>query len=97
MRPAVAIISLTALAACDLPPPDPARVADQCEERAREAQGPTAGLTIGVNNRTGGFVSGNIGITSDFLRGLDPVEVYESCVFQRTGELPIRPPVLRDL
>jgi hypothetical protein len=30
------------------------------------------------------------------LRGLDPVAVYERCVFQRTGDLPIRPPVLRN-
>ncbi len=86
-----------ALAGCDLPPPDPVRVADQCEERARAAQAPTAGLTIGVNNRSGGFAEGNVGITSDFLRGLDPVRVYERCVFERTGEIPIRPPVLRDL
>ena len=97
MKPGVAILGLVALAACDLPPPDPARVADQCEERARAAQGPTAGLTVGINSNSGGFAEGNVGITSDYLRGLDPVKVYESCVFQRTGALPIRPPVLRDI
>ena len=86
-----------ALAGCDLPPPDPARVADQCEDRARDAQGPTAGLTLGLNNRSGGFAEGSVGITSDFLRGRDPVEVYESCVFARTGAPPIRPARLRDL
>lgn len=86
-----------ALAACDLPPPDPARVADQCEDRAREAQGPTANVTLGVNSNSGGFAEGSVGITSDFLRGRDPIEVYESCVFSRTGQPPIRPPVLRDL
>jgi len=26
---------------------------------------------------------------------LDPLEVYEQCVFDRTGQAPIRPPVLR--
>lgn len=97
MRYLLSTLCLLAVAACDLPPPDPARVADECEERARDAQGPTAGLTIGVNSNSGGFAEGNVGITSDFLRGLDPVEVYESCVLRRTGELPIRPPVLRDI
>jgi len=90
-------ISCLALAACDLPPPDPAKVADQCEERARAAQAPTSSVTIGVNSNSGGFASGSVGISSDFLRGRDPVAVYESCVFSRTGEPPIRPPQLRAL
>lgn len=97
MRNWAACIALVGLAACDLPPPDPARVADQCEQRAREAQAPTASLTLGANNRSGGFVEGSVGLTSDFLRGRDPLQVYEECVFARTGELPIRPPRLRDI
>lgn len=97
MMRVLAGISCLALAACELPPPDPARVADECEERARAAQGPTASVTIGANNRSGGFAEGSIGITSDFLRGIDPVQVYERCVFDRTGAIPIRPPKLRDL
>ena len=90
-------ISCVALAACDLPPPDPARVADQCEERARAAQGPTSQVTIGVNSDTGGFASGSVGVSSDFLQGRDPLQIYETCVFSRTGEPPIRPPVLRNI
>lgn len=95
MRRAAFISVALLLAACELPPPDPARVADACEERARAAQGPTGQVTVGINNRSGGFADASVGITSDFLRGLDPVQVYERCVFERTGELPIRPPVLR--
>lgn len=97
MKVFVACISLAGLAACDLPPPDPARVADQCEQRARDAQAPTGALTLGTNSRSGGFVEGSVGLTSDFLRGRDPVQVYEECVFSRTGEMPIRPPRLRDI
>ena len=85
------------LAACDLPPPDPIRVAQQCEQQARDAQAPTGSLTLGANNRSGGFVEGSIGITSDFLRGRDPLQVYEECVFARTGAPPVRPPRLRDI
>lgn len=88
-------VLLLALAACDLPPPDPARVAAQCEARARAAQGPTGQVAVGTNSRTGGFGRVAVGISSDFLTGRDPVEVYNECVMSRTGAAPIRPPVLR--
>lgn len=84
-----------ALAACDLPPPSPERAAERCEERARGAQGPQTEVTVGVNSNSGGFASGSIGVSSDFLRGLDPIQVYENCVRNLTGEAPIRPPNLR--
>lgn len=89
------VIPLLALAACDLPPPSPERAAQQCEERARGAQGPTGTVSVGSNNKTGGFFEGSVGITSDFLRGADPIAVYESCVLRLTGQPPIRPPALR--
>jgi hypothetical protein len=96
MKRRLSIISFALLAGCELPALDPALVADQCEQRARDAQGPTGDVTIGVNSRSGGFANASVGINSDFLRGLDPNAVYERCVFQRTGDLPIRPPVLRN-
>lgn len=94
-RLVISVAAAGLLAACT--PVSPERAADQCEERARAAQGPTGQVTVGVNNRSGGFFEGSIGITSDFLRGEDPVFLYERCVFELTGELPIRPPRLRDL
>lgn len=90
------IIPIIGLSACDLPPPDPALVADQCEERARAAQAPTGQLTLGTSSNNGNFANASVGVSSDFLHGADPIAVYERCVFQRTGELPIRPPVLRN-
>jgi hypothetical protein len=96
-RPCVPVMVLGAMAltACELPPISPENAADRCEERARGAQGPQAEVTLGVNSNTGGFASGSVGISSDFLRGFDPVAVYESCVQNLTGEPPIRPPQLR--
>ena len=94
-RPVLAAMLALSTAACALPPPDPFRVAEQCEERARAAQGPTGEVTIGANSETGGFGGVAIGITSDYLRGADPVAVYEDCVFRRTGAAPVRPPALR--
>ena len=95
MRYLAFTIGATILVACA--PISPERAADQCEERARAAQGPEVEIGIGVNSNSGGFVNGSIGVSSDFIRGTDPVALYESCVFNLTGELPIRPPVLRDL
>jgi len=71
------------------------RAADLCEARARDAQAPTGGVTLGSNSKTGGFASVELGVSSDFIAGRDPIEVYETCVFDRTGAAPIRPPQLR--
>jgi hypothetical protein len=92
---ALAGLVLAGVAACTPVPVDPERVAQQCEERARAAQGPTGTVTIGANSRSGPSVGASVGVTGDFLAGRDPMQVYESCVFQRTGQAPIRPPRLR--
>lgn len=78
-------------------PISPERAADRCEERARAAQGPSGSVTVGTNSQSGPFAGASVSISSDFVRGLDPVAVYDRCVYNLTGELPIRPPVLRDL
>ena len=79
------------LVACG--PVSPELAAEQCEERARAAAGPTGELRIGGGSE--GFHSGiEVGITSDFLMGRDPYLVYESCVYNKTGQGPIRPLVL---
>lgn len=86
---------LVMVVGCAPVPVDPEDVAQRCEERARAAQGPTGSVTIGVNSRSGPSVGGSVGVTGDFLAGRDPLDVYVSCVMQRTGQPPIRPPVLR--
>jgi hypothetical protein len=91
----MAMLILTTAAACAPQPVDPERVAQQCEERARAAQGPTGSMTIGMNSRSGPSMRAAIGVTDDFLAGRDPMQVYIDCVMQRTGGAPIRPPALR--
>ena len=88
-------MALLALAACGPAVIDPERAAQLCEARAQAAQGPTGEVTVGVNSESGGFGGLSVGLSSDFLAGRDPLAVYESCVMQRTGNPPIRPPVLR--
>jgi hypothetical protein len=95
MRVAVAMgVALALLAGCEPLPMSPEQAAEFCEERARAAQGPTGSVTVGVNSRSGPSVGATVGVTGDFLAGRDPMQVYESCVFQRSGQPPIRPPAL---
>ncbi len=76
-------------------PVSPERAAQICEDRARQAQAPFGNVTIGTNSRTGGFASAELGVSLDYLRGADPMVVYERCVVDLTGQGPIRPPALR--
>lgn len=91
----LALMCALSLAACAPSPMDPVRAAEECEIRARAAQGPTGNVSMGVNSQTGPFVDASVGITSDFVQGADPLAVYQSCVMRLTGNPPIRPPMLR--
>ena len=91
------IALIVGLAGCETTPPTPEEAALRCEERARAAQAPTGGVSVGVNSNSGVSTELNIGLSGDFLRGRDPQEVYQSCVIELTGELPIRPARLRSL
>ncbi len=89
------ILGVLVLAGCT--PPTPEQAADRCEERARAAQAPDVGLTVGASTDGGPFASASIGVSADLLRGRDPLEVYETCVINLTGQPPIRPARLRAL
>lgn len=89
MTQRIALPLLIGLAACG--PVSPELAARQCEERANAAVAPTGEVGVGINS-DGKVRSGiKIGVTSDYLRGADPYQVYESCVRQKTGQGPIRP------
>ncbi|MGI9393842.1 MAG: hypothetical protein ACR2OY_04290 [Boseongicola sp.] len=72
----------------------PERAADYCEDRARYATGPIGGVHIGLDTHGHMHTGLAIGVTSDYLRGSDPEVVYEDCVWQKTGQAPIRPLVM---
>ena len=95
-RLALLLIPATGLlAACEPQPVSPERAAALCEERARAAQGPTGAIEVGTSSEDGPFGGIAVGLSGDYLAGRDPLEVYEQCVIQRTGQLPIRPSALR--
>lgn len=89
MKYTLCALPFLALAACG--PISPQEAADQCEERARAAQGPTGEARIGVNSEKGVVGGVSLKITSDFVAGRDPQIVYENCVVQKTGQGPVRP------
>ena len=91
------ILCAVALTACTQTPISREDAADRCEERARNAQAPYVDLTVGLNSDSGSSASAGIGFSTDLLRGTDPLALYDSCVVNLTGELPIRPARLRAL
>lgn len=95
IRLAAILGSLMLAIACTPQPIDPVEAADRCEERARAAQGPTGEVRVGINSNDGPSVGASLGVSSDFIRGDDPLSVYQSCVLRLTGQAPIRAPQLR--
>ncbi len=87
------ILAICATAAA-CAPISPERAADLCEDRARAAAGPTGQVLIGAGSDGDVHTGLEIGVSTDYLRGIDPYVVYDNCVRQKTGQGPIRPLVL---
>ncbi len=82
-------LALLALAACG---PVPVLQAEkECLEQARLAAAPRGKVWVGGNSD--GRVNGGaeITISSDFLLGRDPSQVFDACVIRRSGQHPTRP------
>ncbi len=91
VRPVWLTLALAGLALAACGPVPVAEAERQCLERAQLSQQPRGAVAVGIGS--GGRVSGSVGltVTSDFIMGRDPSAVYESCVFQKSGEPPSRP------
>lgn len=63
----------------------------QCFERARLAQQPRGEVAVGVDSNGNAGAGLELTVTSDYLMGRDPAAVFDSCVQQKSGELPSRP------
>jgi hypothetical protein len=77
-----------------LPGCGPVSLADaeqQCIEQAQYAQRPRGSISVGGNNRGEIGTRVTIGISSDFVQGRDPDQVYASCVLGKAGTTPSRP------
>lgn len=83
------ILGLILMSACG---PIPVQLAEQqCIEPAQLAQRPrgSVGFVADSNGNVGTTLS--IGISTDYLAGRDPDQVYASCVQGRSGMPPTRP------
>ena len=88
------MIALSSVLLSGCIPISPEAAARQCEERARAATGLTGVIDAGFDQDGPAIGDWEVGITSDALLGRDPYEVYDSCVREKTGQGPIRPPDL---
>ena len=86
---ALLLVGGAVLAGCG--PVSPERAARMCEERARAATGPTGEVGFGISSGGDSSARFEVGVTSDYLKGRDPYEVYDSCVREKSGQGPIRP------
>jgi hypothetical protein len=83
------LIPLLFLAACG--PMSLAEAERQCLDRARLAEKPRGQVSIGMSS-TGKTAAGlELEVSGDYLAGRDPAQVFDSCVMNRTGQLPSRP------
>ena len=89
MKYAICAAVLVVLAACGPIPVDVAM--DQCIEPARLAQKPRGSIGISADNHGNFGTSVSIGISSDYLQGRDPDQVFAACVQNRSGQPPIVP------
>lgn len=62
-----------------------------CMGTARDAMRPRGevGFGVGSHGVRGGFVS--VGMSSDYIMGRDPNDVFARCVMKRSGQMPTRP------
>lgn len=86
-----ALLLLPLLAACaPMSLPDAER---ECYRDARLAQGPSGEVRIGAATGASGTrpVGGvSVDISSDYLLGRDPEQVWRNCVVRRSGQFPTR-------
>ena len=84
-----AILVILGLSACG---PVPLVQAErECVEQARLAEAPRGTIHVGVNSDGSSDLGGEVGISTDYLAGRDPSQVYDQCVFNRSGQMPSRP------
>lgn len=83
---ALALLTLTACGPVSLQ-----QAERECLPEARLAQQPRGNIGLGIGSDGKARVVGEITVTSDFLQGRDPSQVYDNCVVRRSGQFPSRP------
>lgn len=83
-------LTLAALAAACGPVPVEQAEAD-CFRQAQLASRPRGTVALGFGSGGQRFAGASIDISSDYLTGRDPAQVYNACVQQESGQPPRLP------
>ena len=89
MRVILALCATLPLLSCG--PIPLAQAERECLSQARLAQQPRGSVGLGIGSDGAARVVGDITISSDYLTGRDPSQVYDNCVVRRSGVMPSRP------
>ncbi|MFD1797486.1 hypothetical protein FQV27_11990 [Paracoccus aurantiacus] len=83
------LIGPVALAACG---PIPVEQAERiCMDDAYHAVAPRGTVGVGVGSGGRAYGSVELSVTSDYVMGRDPAQVYAQCVQRRSGQPPSQP------
>lgn len=86
---AVLALALLTLAACG--PIPLAQAERECLQDARLAEQPRGYVFVGVGSDGKPRLGGEVGVSTDFIAGRDPSDVYNACVKRKSGAFPSRP------
>lgn len=89
MRLILALLALLPLIACG--PVSREQAERDCLHTARLAQQPRGSVGIGVDSNGKVSPQFDVTVSSDYLSGRDPSQVYDSCVMRKSGQMPSRP------
>lgn len=62
-----------------------------CFRQAQLASHPRGTVSLGLGSGGARYAGADVTISSDYLMGRDPAQVYASCVQQESGQPPRRP------
>lgn len=82
------LVALPPLAACAPLPVDQAE--RLCVEQANQARRPRGKVALGAGSGGNAVGALDVTISSDFLLGRDPAQVFDACVEARSGQFPTR-------
>lgn len=85
----LAMVLLSPLAACGPIPVEDAERA--CVETANLAKRPRGQVGLGIGSDGKAAAGLDVTVSTDFITGRDPSEVFNSCVMSRSGQFPTRP------
>ena len=63
----------------------------ECLAQARLAQQPRGSVGVGIGSDGKVTPTFDVTISSDYIQGRDPSQVYDNCVVRRSGQMPSRP------